>query len=91
VPFSIGKRYRGLIDSCHEIPEKPADSPEAGFDGEMMAPRCSVPGNHHTGDSPSGSAASSPPACIVLSPAKNVGAAGVLMQHPLAKHGLLGQ
>jgi hypothetical protein len=43
VPFFIGKRYRGSFDSRHEIPEKPADSPEARFDGEMMAPPYSIP------------------------------------------------
>jgi hypothetical protein len=58
VPFFIGKRYRGSFDSRHEIPEKPADSPEARFDGEMVAPPCSIPGNRHAGNSPSGGAAS---------------------------------
>jgi hypothetical protein len=37
VPFSIGKRLPRIADSCHEIPGKPVVSPEAGFDGEMMA------------------------------------------------------
>jgi len=103
VPFSIGKRYRGSYDSRHEIPEKPADSPEAGFDGEMMAAHCFVPGNHHSANSRHPQRAIEPTALgrkarggrlgphRAFPGEKNSGTAGVPAQHPLAKRGVLGQ
>jgi hypothetical protein len=51
VPFSVGKSLPWIFDSFYEIPGKSADSPEARFDGKMMAWRYSIPGNHHTGNS----------------------------------------
>jgi hypothetical protein len=93
-----------IVDSCHEIPEKPTDSPEAGFDGKMMAARCFVPGNHHSGNSrhlqcdieatairEQRRAADGLGLRRAFAREKNGGTAGVSAQHPLAKRGVLGQ
>jgi hypothetical protein len=87
-----------IVDSSQEISEKPADSPQAGIDGEMMAARRSIPHNHHPGILPIRASSRLAKhrrrtglACARAFRGKNVGTAGVPPLHPLAKRGLLGQ
>jgi hypothetical protein len=102
VPFSVGKSLPWIVDSCHEIPGKSADSPEAGFNGEMMAPRYSIPANHHTGNlrhpqrgiapgviRADRSAGGGRPAPRLSS--GKAAAPPTFRHHPLAKRGVLGQ
>jgi hypothetical protein len=102
VPLSVGKSLPWIVDSCHEIPGKSADSPEAGFNGKMMTPQYSIPFNHHTrnlrhlqrgiapGVVPGGSKRRTAQHAPCLSSAK-AAVSPTFLQHPLAKHGMLGQ
>jgi hypothetical protein len=90
-----------IVDSSQKISEKPTDSPHAGIDGEMMAPRRSVPTiiipgmlairASCPGDSEGESAGGGQGIARRAFRGKNVGTAGLPPLHPLAKRGLLGQ
>jgi hypothetical protein len=87
VPFSSGEALSRIVDSCHEIPGKPVVSPEAGFDGEMMARGVAAMRASYPEFAPVRRLSRTSGAFT----RENGSAAGVPAQHPLAKRGLLGQ